>query len=101
MKSIVMQLDSAVEYSEPEINARLMTWNREIAPEIECDYVTLRRLLVDYGELERTADGRFYRVGFPTRPTAFALEIDELDLRSTVAAYRMEQSRRASMRPDR
>lgn len=94
IKSILMRLGSDVEYSEQEINAELMAWNREIAPEIECDYVTLRRLLVDYGELERTADGAWYRVGFPVRPVAFALEIDEIDLRSTIDAFRMEQERR-------
>lgn len=101
MKSIVLTLDSTVEYDEQEINARLMAWNREIAPEIECDYVTLRRLLVDYGELERTADGGRYRVGFPVRPVAFSLEIDALDQRATVAAYRMEQARRRRVRAPR
>lgn len=94
MKSIVMLLDSDAEYSEQEVNERLIRWNREIAPEIECDYVTLRRLLVDYGELERTADGGWYRMGFPARPVAFAMDIDELDLHAIVAAYRMEQARR-------
>lgn len=98
MKSVTMTLDSAGEYSEQEINQRLLAWNREVAPEIECDYVTLRRLLVDHGELERTADGRWYRVGFPVRPVAFAMEIDELDLRATVAAFRMEQARRKESR---
>ncbi len=88
-----MQLASDAEYSELEINERLRTWNRDVAPEIDCDHVTLRRLLVDYGELERTADGSRYRVGFPVRPVAFALEIDGLDLPATIAAYRMEQAR--------
>lgn len=98
MKSIALTLDSAAEYSELEINRKLMDWNREIAPEIECDYVTLRRLLVDYGELERTADGGWYRVGFPVRPVAFSLEIDELDQTAVVAAFRMEQTRRREAR---
>ena len=45
-------------------------------------------MLVDYGHLERTADGRAYRVGFPARPSAFALDVDEIDVRATIAAYR-------------
>ena len=51
-------------------------------------------MLIDYGELERTSNGAWYRVGFPVRPLAFSLEIDELDLAATIAAYRMEQDRR-------
>jgi len=61
---------------------------RDVAPALETDHVTLRRMLVDYGHLERTADGRAYRVAFPARPTAFALDVDEIDVRATVAAYR-------------
>ena len=87
MKSIVMTLDIGRVYDEAEINARLEDWKREIAPAIETDHVALRRELVDEGQLERTRDGRRYRVGFPTRPVAFDLEIDEIDLRATVAAY--------------
>ena len=47
-------------------------------PAIEVDHVTLRRALVDHGHLERSADGAAYQVGFPARPIAFDLEIDEL-----------------------
>lgn len=93
IKSVMMGFDSERECDEAEVNRTLTRWNREVAPEIECDHVTLRRLLVDYGELERTADGRWYRVGFPVRPVAFDLEIDALDLVATIAAYRMEQDR--------
>lgn len=94
MKSLVMGLDSDATYTEREIDAHITAWNREVAPAIECDHVTLRRLLVDYGELERTADGRAYRVGFPARPVAFEMEIDELDQAATVAAYRDQAQRR-------
>lgn len=87
MKSIKMLLDSAREYSEPEINAALQNWSRDVGPAISTDHVTLRRLLVDYGHLERTADGGRYRVGFPARPIAFDLEVDDIDLRATIAAY--------------
>lgn len=100
MKSIVMQLDSQCTYSEGEINERLSQWNRDVAPAVETDHVSVRRLLIDYGYLERTADGRKYRVGFPPLPIVFDLEVDELDLRATVAAYRdYAERRRAQARP--
>ena len=88
IKSILLQLDSARSYSEPEINEILKLWNSRVAPGIETDHVTLRRLLVDQGWLERTADGRSYRMGFPPRPPAFELEIDDLDLPATLTAHR-------------
>lgn len=91
MKSILMLLESDQTYSEGQINDWLLEWKRNVAPQIESDHVTLRRLLVDYGHLERTADGHRYRVGFPARPLAFDLGIDEIDLRATISAY-LEQS---------
>ncbi len=57
--------------------------------------MTLRRLLVDHGQLERSADGRAYRVGFPPAAAAFDLEVWDVDLRATIAVYReQEQDRR-------
>jgi hypothetical protein len=101
MQSIAMRLDSDRTYTEAEINACLERWKAEIAPAIETDHVTLRRTLVDYGRLERAADGSAYRVGFPARLVAFDLEIWELDLRATVAAYRDQQRRRRrATKPD-
>ena len=89
-----MTLDSQAEYSKRQFNGPLVDSNRTIASEIECDHVTLRRLLVDYGEPERTSDGAWYRAAFPVRPLAFSLEIAELDVAATVAAYRTQQERR-------
>jgi hypothetical protein len=74
-------------------------WKREIAPASETDHVTLRRILVDRGRLERSADGSAYRVGFPSRTVAFDLEIWELDLRATIAAYREQLGRRKRPTP--
>ena len=90
MKSVLLLLDSGRSYSEAEINQCLQTWFAEVVPTIRGDHVTLRRMLVDYGHLERTPDGSAYRVGFPARATAFALEVDEVDVRATVAAYLRE-----------
>ncbi|MHC4453002.1 MAG: DUF2087 domain-containing protein [Planctomycetota bacterium] len=93
MKSIVMLLDSGRSYTEAEVNHALTAWNQQVAPAIDTDHVSVRRLLVDHGHLERTADGRRYRVGFPARPVAFDLEVDEIDVRATVAAFLDHQSR--------
>ena len=89
-----MELDSSRMYTERQINAELRRWSREVAPAIECDHVTIRRLLVDYGQLERSADGAEYRVGFPPQPIAFDLEVDMIDCRATVAAYLDQRQRR-------
>ena len=94
MKSITMRLDGSRSYTEPEIGELLQLWNSEVAPSLQTDHVTLRRMLVDNGLLERTRDGRSYRVGFPTRPVAFDLEVEDIDLPATIAAYREEQKRR-------
>jgi hypothetical protein len=45
-------------------------------------------VVAEYGEIERTRDGATYRIGYPARPAAFDLAIDDLDLRATAAAYR-------------
>jgi hypothetical protein len=94
MKSIVMLLDSERAYTEGEINAALQEWNRDVAPAINSDHVTVRRLLVDYGHLERTRDGQRYRVGFPAGMVAFGLEVENIDVRATMAAYRDYAARR-------
>jgi hypothetical protein len=94
IESIVMGLDSLRTYSEGEVNAHLEAWLREVAPSIETDHVTLRRLLVDTGRLERTASGSSYRVGFPPKPTVFELGVYDVDLRATVAAYRQYDAAR-------
>ena len=93
LKSIVMLMDSARVYSEPEVNEELQAWSRDVAPAIDTDHVTLRRHMVDHGLLERTADGGSYRVGFPAHPIAFDLEVDDIDVRATIAAY-LDHARR-------
>lgn len=94
VESVRMCLDGGKTYREREVNETLQRWGREVAPAIEIDHVTLRRMLVDYGHLERTADGRFYRLGFPQRMTAFELGVYDLDLPAVVAAYRADAETR-------
>jgi hypothetical protein len=99
MHSVVLGLDSSRSYTEREINAALRVWKRDVAPAIETDHVSLRRLLVDHGQLERSADGARYQVGFPARGVAFALDVYDLDLRATVAAYLEHQRNRPRKAP--
>jgi hypothetical protein len=94
IQSIALGLDADRVYSEREINRALQAWSRDVAPAIDVDHVTLRRLLVDCGRLERTADGRAYRVGFPARAVAFDLDVYDLDVVATVAVYRERQRER-------
>ena len=101
MKSITLDLDEKATYSERDVNELLKRWLREIAPAIAVDHVTLLRWLCDYGHLERTRDGKQYRVGFPARGVAFDVEIYDVDLRATVAAYLAEQARKAKERSAR
>ncbi len=100
MKSFVMTLDPDASYAEAEINREIERWREEVVPALETDHVTIRRHLVDYGMLERTRDGRRYQVGFPARPVAFDLEVEELDQRATVAAYRAAHPRRRGPPPE-
>jgi hypothetical protein len=101
VQSFLLTLDSSRDYGEREINQALRAWKREVAPAIETDHVTLRRLLVDLGRLERTADGGRYRVGFPPGAVAFDLGVYDLDLRATVASYREHLRTRPRRGPKR
>ncbi len=96
MKSFALELDEKAVYGERAINEHLKRWKREIAPALDVDHVTLRRWLCDYGHLERTRDGKEYRVGFPPKALAFDVEIYDVDLRATVQAFLAEQERTAA-----
>jgi hypothetical protein len=98
MKSFALGLDEKAVYTERQVNEQLKRWKREIAPALDVDHVTLRRWLVDYGHLERTRDGKEYRVGFPPKSVAFDVEIYDVDLRATVKAYLAEQERKAAQK---
>ena len=92
-RSLVQTLRSDRTYTEPEINTAIEAWKRGVAPSITTDHVTLRRLLVDHGHLERTPDGGVYQLGFPAQPLAFELEVYDIDVWATTAAYRDQAAR--------
>jgi hypothetical protein len=101
MKSITLELDEKATYIERQLNEQLKRWLRDVAPAIAVDHVALRRTLVDYGYLERTRDGSAYRVGFPPNAVAFDIEVYDVNLRATVAAYLAEQDRKTAERKAR
>lgn len=53
LTAVAQRIMPGRDYTEKEING--------VLKEVNADYVTLRRYLVDYGFLDRTADGRRYR----------------------------------------
>lgn len=54
LQHIVKKFDSSIEYSETDVNIILMP--------LHDDYVMLRRALVEFGYLDRKADGSRYWV---------------------------------------
>jgi hypothetical protein len=63
LKSMQLSFKRTTNYSEADVNHLLDRWLSDVAPSLESDHASLRRALVDYGYLERSADGRTYRVG--------------------------------------
>ena len=97
-KSMQLQFDATRSHSEPEVNERLSTWMREVAPGLDSDTANLRRYLVDFRYLSREPDGRAYRVA--QEAFEFASQVDALDpvtilreARATRDRRRQEQSR--------
>jgi len=52
LRKIIEQFEPKRSYTEPEVN--------DILRDVFEDYVTLRRYLIEYGYMERTADGAWY-----------------------------------------
>src|SRR5262245_56780648 len=62
LKSVILTLNAEQVYYEAAINEALQTWLKQVGFKINTDHVTLRRLLVDDGFLQRERDGSAYRV---------------------------------------
>ena len=101
LKSVVMTMDRTLEYTEPEIDDRLIYWLTDIARSVQFDHVSLRRLLVDYGYLYRDSAGSSYRVVPAGRGgVVFDAEVDELDVYSVIgAAMKAAQDRKRKFVP--
>jgi len=97
-KSAIRYFDPDARYSQKGVDTILKQWIQEIGRKVRVDHVTLRRLLVDDGYLERRPDGARYRVTL-SGPFAFtfAPDVDVVNDKAIIAQESMaiEARRRA------
>ena len=90
LKSIVLTLNAEQVYTEPAINAALQTWLTIAGFKIETDHITLRRLLVDEGFLQRERDGSAYRVPITHRHShLFDALVETIDVGTVIQDAQM------------
>jgi hypothetical protein len=102
LKSVALTLDKTAEYTEPEINQKLMDWLRDVGASLRLDYVELRRHLVNEEYLGRAKDGSRYWVAMSSRrQIPFDSDIEASDIRSLIAEARsdVEIRRRRYLNP--
>jgi hypothetical protein len=93
--SAILGLDSSRQYSEKELNEPLHAWTTRFGANVGLDHVTLRRLLVDEGYLNRDAAGSFYALKATDLPYTFDPGIESLDLGELIyAAKRAREERK-------
>jgi hypothetical protein len=102
LKSVVLTLDRHKDYTEQQIGDRLAYWLVDICRAIDLDHVTLRRLLVDSGYLERNDDGSRYRVADPVGAEGmFAPEVDGVDVYESIGrALKRDAERKKAFASD-
>ena len=83
------------EYSEAEVNERLVAWLERLCEPFGVDHVTLRRLLVDSRLLVRTSTGSLYRLNEARSAELDGLAtIDPVRILEGIAAERAERKSR-------
>ncbi|MGB9639517.1 MAG: DUF2087 domain-containing protein [Anaerolineales bacterium] len=81
LQSVLLTFKGAKKLTEKEVNEQIDTWIRGVGQVNYIDRVSIRRLLIDYGFLERAKDGSVYSLVEP-QPYAelFADEINEVQV---------------------
>ncbi|MFW6174373.1 MAG: DUF2087 domain-containing protein [Chloroflexota bacterium] len=80
LKSVAITLDPHAQYSERELDDKLLEWLTDVAKRVHMDHVNLRRLLVEHGYLGRKRDGSSYWVAaLGPHQDMFEPEVDEVD----------------------
>lgn len=93
--SAVLGLEPGQQYSESELNDKLMQWSARFGGNFGLDHVTLRRFLVDEGYLRRDAYGRAYQLAEDALPYTFDPALRAVDLEALIAeAKRAREARK-------
>lgn len=95
LKSAALMLEEGRDYDEGQLKEPLEAWCQGPGNALIMDHVTLRRLLVDAGYLQRDAAGNRYRLDVEKAKEGFAPEVEQLDPAAVVAeALRQREERK-------
>ncbi len=95
LKSLIQRFSFGVEYREKEVNSIIDAWLMGVAPSMNSDFVTLRRLLVDEGIFERDAQGSSYTLkSTGVRGFEFSSDVDRIEIESELGLARKDLAER-------
>ena len=83
LKSLSLGFEYDTTYTEKQVNEIIISWINDLAHISGTDHVYLRRSLIDYNYLSRTANGQSYRreEAQPNVPLDFDADIDKVSLK--------------------
>lgn len=85
LKSVMLLVAPAREYSEPEFNTLIEEWLDLTSPSVRIDVANIRRALVDEGYVTRDIAGSTYQAaGLGPGHFEFETAIGQIDLRRTL-----------------
>lgn len=94
-KSIILISETGRDYTEAELNERLIKWLSQVGRTVEIDHVSLRRYLVDAGYVTRDRAGRRYRIDSEQSIGLFEAGIEQINPLAVVEeAYQDAQERK-------
>jgi hypothetical protein len=100
---VALTLDRDREYTEREIDDRLIFWLTDIARSIDFDHVTLRRMMVDERYLRRDNPGFSYWVAIPEQAEAeFDGRVEDIDVYRSIgmSMKRIQQRKQTHLRSE-
>ena len=86
--SATLMLEPQRQYSESELNAELSRWAARFGSQMNLDYATLRRYLVDERYIKRDTAGEVYELVTKGLPYTFDRSIETLDLEALIEEER-------------
>ena len=95
LKSVALTLDKRAEYTEPEVNTKLLLWLQDVGAPFHLDHVDLRRYLIYEEFLGRSKDGsRYWVAAFSRHQLVFDPEIEEVDVNRLLSQARARLERK-------